>query len=65
MALAVIIKVSRSHLIRMHIASADDFKSACRRFATPFYALIYENVEGRANVTLSVYCAVVCITHTH
>ena len=50
MALTATIKVSRSHLIRMRIASADGFKSACRRFATPFYALIYEMVEVRANV---------------
>ena len=47
MALTATIKVSRSHLIRMLIASADGFKSACRRFATPFYALIYERTEVR------------------
>ena len=46
------VKVSRSHLIRMRIASADDLKPDDlydRRFATPFSALIYEMVEVRAN----------------
>ena len=45
----MLIKVSRSHLIRMLIASVDDLKPACRRFATPFYALRYERIKVRAN----------------